>query len=100
MSNSIFENIELNRNDFLVERLSDYYSKKEGLDTNIGKNDLHFAGVILAVGEKININNVGKIIYYHKNIATEVNVKGIGIYELVPFHLKLMIRMDQTRKNY
>jgi hypothetical protein len=33
-------------------------------------------------------------------MGTEINLKGIGFYELVPDHSKLLIRMDQDKNNY
>lgn len=91
---------ELNPDDYLVERLDDYYKVKKGMDTNVSKEDLHAVGVIKHVGANIEDSLVGKIIYYHKNTANIVNCKGIGSYDLVPSHLKLMIRLDQTKENY
>lgn len=92
--------VELNPTDYLVEKVKDYYKVKEGIDTNVNKEDSHAVGIIVAGGEEVSEKVIGKIIYYHKNIATEVNAKGIGTFDLVTFHQKLLIRLDQTKNNY
>lgn len=88
----------LNKTDLLVSPLEDYYSKNKSFATKDDKPcDV---GIIEAVGSELPLETIGKVIYYHKNMATGVNLKGVGIFDLVPDHSKLLIRMDQDKNNY
>jgi len=43
---------------------------------------------------------IGKVVYYHSNMATEVNLKYIGAFELITSHTKLLVRLDQNEFDY
>lgn len=88
----------LNKTDLLVSPLEDYYSKNKSFATE--KDKPCDVGIVEAVGYELPSDVVGKVIYYHSGMATGVNLKGVGIFDLVPDHSKLLIRMDQDKNNY
>lgn len=92
------DGIVLNENDILVKPVEDYFKKTD--DFTITENVNHSVGIIKHVGEKIDKSWVDKIIYYHKNIGTVINLKGIGRFDLIDNSVKLIVRMDQNSDNY
>lgn len=95
------EVIVLNPTNMLVTKLRDYFSKeKKDFDTSIQKESLFEVGVIEQGGSEIPKEWIGKIIYYHKNIADVLNIKKIGTFDLVDLSHKLIVRLDQNKTNY
>ncbi len=84
--------------DMLVERLEDYYKKDDQFV--IDKDDKYIVGIITYAGVLMSKERIGKIVYYHKNIAMEINLKGIGRFDLVTESVRLLIREDQDKDNY
>lgn len=100
MSNNykIMDKVILNETDLLVSPLADYFTKNNAF--TIASDKEFDVGVVEHVGGKIDDSWVGKIIYYHSKMATKITLKGIGVYELLPDHSKLLIRADQNKDNY
>ena len=96
------QKILLNPTDMLVSRLSDYFTKtdKGTLDTSITKDNKFNVGIIEYIGKELSQTWIGKIIYYHKDIGMEMDVKNIGKYDLITKEVRLLIRLDQDRNNY
>ena len=82
----------------LVSPIEDYYKKDDKFTIN--KDDKYIVGAIVCVGQRISKEFIGKIVYYHKNIALEINLKGIGRFDLVTESIRLLIREDQNKDNY
>jgi hypothetical protein len=93
--------IKLNKEDMLVIPLTEYYTSSKDsdkLNLNMHKDETIDVGFIDHIGEDIPEEWLGKVIYYHKDVATKINLKGIGHYDLVPISLKLIVRLDQFEK--
>lgn len=96
-----FELIELNPEDMLVSNLPDYFKKNQkSFDTTIKDHQMFDVGIVEHVGEKLNKDIIGKVIYFHSNLSETINLKGIGVFEKVGDSLKILIRKDQDRNNY
>jgi len=96
-------NVKLNKEDMLVIPLREYYTSSknsEKINLSMHKDETVDVGFIDHAGEDIPEEWLGKVIYYHKDIASTINVKGIGHFDLVPLSLKLIIRLDETEKHF
>jgi len=82
----------------LVKHLPDYYTKGKQFQENIKRD--YEVGTIVAVGLEVSQDVIGKVIYYRQNLATHIQLKNIGNYDLVTPNLVLLIRADQDEKNY
>ena len=81
---------------YLVELLPNYFNvHKEGtLDKTIRENQNFHVGVIRKCEER-ELEN--KVIYFEKDLAPIVNIKGLGEYHVVhKQHNMIIIRMDET----
>lgn len=92
------ESLVLNSEDMLVSRIEDYFKKDDAFKLNKDQN--YHVGIIEVVGSGLPKEWIGKIVYYHINIAPIIDVKKIGKFELVSNSIKLLIRMDQDINNY
>ena len=92
------EKIVLRPDEMLVKKLEDYY--KASNDFTDANSVQHAVGVIEHIGKNVDDTFLGKIIYYHLGIATEVNLKGIGLFDVVTENIMLLVRLDQTKNNY
>jgi hypothetical protein len=96
------KNIIIEPDDMLVKKIPDYYKKADESKLNMStarveKNDV---GSIQHVGENLSKELLGCLVYFHKDMADEVNVKGVGIFLLLTPNLKFLIRKDQSIDNY
>lgn len=94
------QDIILNPTDMLVIRVPEYYTKPDDgkINLTLEKDVIATVGIIEHIGEKIPKEWLYKVIYYHSGVATTINVLGIGVFDLVPSSLKLLIRLDQPKK--
>lgn len=92
------DKIVLNPKDLLVKPVEDYWTKQKAYATQSEKG--FSVGTVEHVGKEIPTEWIGKIVYYHTGMGTKLDIKGIGVYELISEHTKLMVRMDQTKENY
>lgn len=83
----------------LVSPLTDYFTKESKFMTP-DKAQLFAVGIIKRGGEDIPLEWIGKVIYYHTAMGSEINIKGVGSYELIASHSKLLVRLDQDEDNY
>jgi hypothetical protein len=83
----------------LVYPLNNYYKKGE-IDYKTQSNLNYEVGVIEHIGCDLDASILGKVIYYHINMAEKINLKNIGTYHLVSESMKLLIRFDQDKNNY
>ena len=95
------EDIILNPEDMLVSPLEDYYTKTNIDTINLTlKKDVNIeVGIIEHIGSEIPKDWLGKVIYYHSDVATGVNIRDYGYYWIVPVHLKILVRLDQNKNN-
>lgn len=98
----MFDKIILNPTDMLVDPLRDYYTKvqKGAFNTSVNGEEKYHVGIIVHAGEKVQKEFIGKVIFYHKNIAMEVDFKSMGKFFVVTESLKVLIRTDQNKNNY
>jgi len=100
----IKDKIVLNPKDYAVRLIPDYFAQKaetKRFDATIQENNKFNVGVIDAAGEELPQAHVGKIIYFQKDIADVVDIKGIkGPHHMVNDTFKILIRLDQTEDNY
>lgn len=96
------ESLVLNPTDMLVEKVSDYLTKTEKgkLNTSVALDAKFDVGIIHKVGESLPKEWESKILYYHKSLGNQIDVKGIGNFELVNDSSKLMVRLDKNKNNY
>ena len=92
----------LEPNDMLVKSIPDYYKKADSkkLSMSTAVVEKNAVGSIQHIGKDVPEEYLGCLVYYHKNMADEVNVKGIGVFELLTPNLKFLIRKDQSITNY
>jgi len=91
--------IVLNPTDMLVRPLPNYFTKESKFMVT-DKAQTFNVGFIVHGGVEIPAEWIGKVVYYHSNMATEVNLKYIGAFELITSHTKLLIRLDQNEFDY
>jgi hypothetical protein len=96
------DNILLEPMDMLVKDIPDYYKKADTSKLNMSTAavEKNAVGSIQHVGEGLSKDLIGCLVYFHKNMADPVNVKGIGIFLLLTPNLKFLIRKDQSINNY
>lgn len=101
METNKFEKVEIKATDMLITPLPDYFKKKESgkMNTHMSQNDTFDVGIIEAVGSELDDKRIGKVIYYQSNLAKGINIKGIGVYDLLAEDYKLLIRHDQDINN-
>lgn len=81
----------------LVSPIIDYYKKTGSFKPDSAID--YSVGTIKAIGSDLPKEIIGKVIYYHRNIATKIDLKKFGKFDLVTESLKLLIRMDETETN-
>lgn len=82
----------------LVKILPDYYKNRaDGKpDLSVRDNESYSVGIIVASRSKEEFHQEGMLIYYEKDIAPVLHVKGYGNYELVNLdHHVLLYRPDE-----
>lgn len=99
------ENAILNDQTFLVKKIQNYFAKAraEGSNFEVDKFTEYYAGEIVNVSEDLKKDfskYIGNIIYYRKDLDPVINIKGLGLHSLVKNASRLLIRDDQTAKNY
>jgi hypothetical protein len=86
---------------YLVEPIPDYYNRSRGgFSSKVMNATPTDAGIIRKVGDGLDSNELGKIIYYPKNVGTSLEVRGVGVYQLIHSENVLMVRMDEDEHNY
>jgi hypothetical protein len=90
----------INDEDYLVERLPDYFKKKEkNFDTRIIETMPVHVGIIKKAGKNISQEVEGNVLYYMSDIADRIEIKNIGNFELVNDKHKYLIRTDEDSTN-
>ena len=81
MEDKGLENVWIQDKSMLVENINDYYTKSG--DFTIVKDVTYLVGKIIKVGNYWDKNRVGSIVYYYKDIGTNINIKNLGSFTLI-----------------
>lgn len=95
----LWESLELNSRDMLVRFLPDYNKTKvDGFDSRTDRDVEYWSGVIEAVGDGLDDQLVGCVVYFRKETSTVLEIPDFGKYHLVNDDHKLLVRLDQRGK--
>ena len=85
-----------------VTPIGDYYKSAgvEKFSSKISRQEVVDVGSVEFVGDELDPSLVGSLVYYHKGTSDSINLRGIGIYDLVTFSSVLVVRGDQSINNY
>jgi hypothetical protein len=97
MANEDLRGVVVPKDHYLVRDLPDYYKKRKegGLDTHMQDFSDYTVGVIEKAGVDVKEDAAGIVIYYRKDVGETLNVRGIGIYKLIPKAHVLLFRFDE-----